>query len=560
MIQMLAGSTLVLTLSHTLAQDWPQWRGPNRDGRSAGFTAPATWPKEITPKWKVTVGEGVATPALVGERLYVFSRQDGAEVTRCLEAATGKELWSDKYDALGAEGPAAGFSGPRSSPTVAGGKVVTLGIRGVLSCFDAASGKLLWRKEDFKGAWPRFFTASSPIVTGGLCIAQLGGANNGGVVAYDLATGSEKWRWTGDAPAYASPVLLTLDGVTYVVAETDTKIVALGLADGKLAWETPFAVQGRGYNAATPIVDGQTLIYAGSGRGVTAVKVEKQGGALAAKELWKNPDNSVQFDSPVLKDGFVYGLSAGNDLFCLNAQDGKTAWTAPLAAPATGAAAGPTGTTRRRRRTGRTRRRHAGRWRRIRLHCGRRHGAHGVDASVGTRGLRTEPQGLRRSGADQSRGHSDSRVPGGLGQTHLHQGPGFGGAPGRPVVADPRPRSQRVGRASVQVGRARCPHRAGGGGLRTARPRILEWANSLQSGRVSPLSLPRPSPIVASRILEVARREGTRMDWCAGRHDQMDAGWSEARLASLHTKAYPSGEGASLGSLGWQAVRHSARP
>ena len=340
-IQMLVGSTLVLALSHTLAQDWPQWRGPNRDGRSAGFTAPATWPKELTPKWKVTVGEGVATPALVGDRLYVFSRQDGAEVTRCLDAASGKELWSDKYDSLGAEGPASGFSGPRSSPTVAGGKVVTLGIRGVLSCFDAASGKLLWRKEDFKGAWPRFFTASSPIVSGGLCIAQLGGANNGGVVAYDLASGNEKWRWTGEAPAYASPVLLTLDGVTYVVAETDTKIVALGLADGKLAWETPFAVQGRGYNAATPIVDGQTLIYAGSGRGVTAVKVEKQGGALAAKELWKNPDNSVQFDSPVLKDGFVYGLSAGNDLFCLNAQDGKTAWTAPLAAPAAAGAEAP---------------------------------------------------------------------------------------------------------------------------------------------------------------------------------------------------------------------------
>jgi outer membrane protein assembly factor BamB len=340
-IRMLVGSTLALTLAHSLAQDWPQWRGPNRDGRSAGFTAPATWPKELTPKWKVTVGEGVATPALAGDRLYVFSRQDGAEVTRCLEAASGKELWSDKYDSLGAEGPSSGFSGPRSSPTVADGKVVTLGIRGVLSCFDAASGKLLWRKEDFKGAWPRFFASSSPLATGGLCVAQLGGPNNGGVVAYDLATGGEKWRWTGDAPAYASPVLLTLDGATYVVAETDTKIVALGLADGKLAWETPFAVQGRGYNAATPIVNGQTLIYAGSGRGVTAVKIEKQGGALAAKELWKNPDSSVQFDTPVLKDGFVYGLSAGNDLFCLNARDGKTAWTAPLAPPAAGGGEAP---------------------------------------------------------------------------------------------------------------------------------------------------------------------------------------------------------------------------
>lgn len=343
-IPTLAGALMLLAARPASAQDWPQWRGPNRDGHSAGFTAPATWPKELAAKWKETVGEGVATPALVGDRLFVFSRQEGAEVTRCLDAATGKELWSEKYDSLGAEGPASGFSGPRASPTVADGKVVTLGVRGVLSCFDAASGKLLWRKDEFKGAWPRFFASSSPLVAGGLCIAQIGGPGNGGVVAYDLATGTDKWRWTGDAPAYASPVLLTLDGAPYVVAMTDTKIVALGLTDGKPAWETPFAVQGRGYNAATPIVDGSTLIYAGSGRGLTAVKLEKQGGALNARELWKNPDNSVQFDSPVLKAGYVYGLSAGNDVFCVNAQNGKTAWSTPLTPPAAegaGAAATP---------------------------------------------------------------------------------------------------------------------------------------------------------------------------------------------------------------------------
>ena len=96
-------------------------------------------------------------------------------------------------------------SGPRSSPTVAEGKIVTLGVGGVLSCVDAAKGKLLWRKDDFSGAWPRFYTASSPIVTDGLCIAQLGGESKGGIVAYDLATGDQKWKWTDDGTAYASP-------------------------------------------------------------------------------------------------------------------------------------------------------------------------------------------------------------------------------------------------------------------------------------------------------------------------------------------------------------------
>jgi outer membrane protein assembly factor BamB len=321
---------MALTASSVVAQDWPQWRGPARDGKTESFKAPGTWPKELKQNWKVTVGEGVATPALVGDKLYVFARTEGAETTSCLDAATGKELWKDKYDSLGASGPASGFSGPRSSPTVAEGKVVTLGVRGVLSCLNAADGKLIWRKDDFKNATPKFYTSSSPLVANGLCIAELGGGENpGGVIAYELASGKEKWKWSGDAPAYGSPVLMTVDGTKLVIAMTETKIVALTAADGKQVWETPFAVQGRGYNAATPIVDGQTLIYAGSGRGVTAVKLEKKGDGIAASELWKNTDNSVMFNTPVLKNGLLFGLSAGNDFFCINAKDGKTAWTAP---------------------------------------------------------------------------------------------------------------------------------------------------------------------------------------------------------------------------------------
>ncbi len=337
-LALVAGCALAGTVSCVWAQDWPQWRGANRDARAAGFKAPQTWPKELTQKWKVTVGEGAATPSLVGNNLFVFARQEGGEVLHCLDAATGQERWRDAYDALGAEGPASGHSGPRCSPTVAEGKVVTLGLRGVLSCYDVTSGKLLWRKEDFKGAWPRFFTSASPLVANGLCVALLGGPGNGGVIAYDLASGTEKWRWTGDGAAYASPVLLTVDGTPYALTQTDTKMVALALADGKLAWETPFVVQGRGYNAATPIVEGDTVIYLGSGRGATAVKFEKQESGLAGKELWKNTDNSVQFNTPVLKGGFLYGLTAGNDFFCLNAQDGKTAWTAPWAPAAADAA------------------------------------------------------------------------------------------------------------------------------------------------------------------------------------------------------------------------------
>jgi outer membrane protein assembly factor BamB len=326
-IGIFSGSAVALSLMVN-AQDWPQYLGENRAAK-ASFTAPKTWPKELTQKWKVTVGDGVATPSLVGDKLYVFSRQDGGEILRALDAATGKEIWkSDKFDVLPAERPAQDFAGPRCSPTVADGKVVTLGLRGTVSCYDAKDGKLLWRKEDFKGAFPRFFTSASPVVTDGLCIAALGGGDRGGVIAYDLKTGDEKWRWDGEGASYASPVLLTADGTKMVIAEMDKKILGLAVKDGKVLWETPFALAGRGYNAATPTVDGSTLYYGGSGRPLTAVKIAKEGAAFVAKPLWQNAETTLQFNTPVLRDGTLFGLAGDNNFFAIT-KDGKTAWTAP---------------------------------------------------------------------------------------------------------------------------------------------------------------------------------------------------------------------------------------
>lgn len=324
------GCVTLLGASGAGAQDWPQWRGPNRDAKVTGFKVPQTWPRELTQKWKVAVGNGVATPALVGDRLYVFSRQEADEVIRCLDAATGKDVWQEKYATEGAAGPASRFPGPRSSPTVSGGKVVTLGVRGILSCLDAATGTKLWRKADFSGSLPMFFTSSSPLVVDGLCIVQLGGERNGATVAYDLATGDEKWKWTGDGSAYASPVLQTAGGAPVLIAETARNVVGLSVAEGKLLWQTPFVVQGRGYNASTPIVEGPTLIYSGSGRGTRAVQIDKQGDEHVVRELWHNAENSVQYNTPVVKNGLVFGLTDRDSLFCLNARTGQTAWTKPI--------------------------------------------------------------------------------------------------------------------------------------------------------------------------------------------------------------------------------------
>jgi outer membrane protein assembly factor BamB len=316
---------IVFSAVSAYAQDWPQWRGPNRDGKVTGFVEPKAWPKELAPKWKVTVGLGDAGPVLVGDKLYVFARQGDEEVTLCLDAKDGNEIWRDKFKAQAISGPAAReHSGPRSTPAVADGKVVTLGISGTLSCLDAAKGTLVWRKEEVKGA-PRFFTSSSPIVVDGLVIAQLGGAD-GAIVAYDLAKGDEEWKSPGLGAAYSSPVLLTADGVKQIAAMTEKEVVGVAVADGKVLWRLPFPVSGMAYNAATPVVDGATVIYTGQGRGTTAVKIAKKGDAFEATKVWDSK-LATKFDTPVLKDGLLFGSTDRGNLFCIDAKTGSGGWT-----------------------------------------------------------------------------------------------------------------------------------------------------------------------------------------------------------------------------------------
>ncbi len=326
-IGVIVGCAVLFAADWGFAQDWPGWRGANRDGKVTEFTAPKTWPQSLVQKWKQEVGPGDATPALFDEKLYVFVRQGDEEVTLCLSAADGNELWQNKYAAQAVTGAASRHPGPRSSPAVAEGKVVTLGVGGVLSCLDAASGKLVWRKDPFPKVVPTFFTASSPLIVDGMAVAQLGGRGNGAIIAYDLASGDEKWRWNAEGPEYASPVVLTANGTKQIVALTEKSIVGVGLSDGKLLWKLPFAPQRRAYNAATPIVDGQTVVYTGAGRGARAVKIEKQGDGFAAKPLWNNAELAPQYNTPVLADGLLFGLSNRGNLYCIHAENGQTAWT-----------------------------------------------------------------------------------------------------------------------------------------------------------------------------------------------------------------------------------------
>jgi outer membrane protein assembly factor BamB len=203
---------------------------------------------------------------------------------------------------------------------------VTLGVGGTVSCLDAASGKVLWRKDDASGSVPTFFTSMSPIIADGLAIAHVGGEGKGIVIAYALANGNAKWKWTGEGPGYCSPVLMTANGVKQVVILTEKSVVGLAVTDGKLLWQAPFTTTGMATNSATPIVDGQTVIITGAGRGTKAFKIAKDGDAFAAKELWSGKTGTA-FNSPVLKDGKLFGISEGGFLYCMNAADGKDLWT-----------------------------------------------------------------------------------------------------------------------------------------------------------------------------------------------------------------------------------------
>src|SRR2546421_11504182 len=127
-IRYLIAMLVALALGRSVLADWPQWRGPNRDAKVSDFKPPANWPTELTKKWSVTVGDGAATPALVGDRLYVLSREGDGETLRCLDAANGKEIWKQTYEAQPSTDPG-GFRGPRSSPAVCAGEVVTITAR-----------------------------------------------------------------------------------------------------------------------------------------------------------------------------------------------------------------------------------------------------------------------------------------------------------------------------------------------------------------------------------------------------------------------------------------------
>jgi RNA polymerase sigma factor (sigma-70 family) len=306
--------------------DWPQWRGRDRDGVVHDVTVPAKWPRTLTQEWRVPVGDGVASPVVVGGSIYVFTRQKDSEVVRCLDLAGGKEIWhSEPYPAPYQRGGGEGdFSiGPRSTPAVAGGRVFTFGLTGILSCLDAATGKLLWRK-DYQPYPP--YGGASPLAADGLCIIDFGDGKTGGLTAFDAVTGEVRWRHSDGGPTSASPLLVDVAGKRQVVTCTTGDLVGVSAASGRRLWRHgPF---GAGTKIVTPVRYKDLLVFADNMEPPRAVRVTKKDKDFTVKEVWKAKGLTLNMSTPVLAGELLFGMSVRKQgsFFCLDANSGKTLW------------------------------------------------------------------------------------------------------------------------------------------------------------------------------------------------------------------------------------------
>ena len=290
--------------------------------RPPAFVEPKSWPEALTRRWKVDVGEGYATPLVIGDTVYVFTRRAGNEMMTALNARTGAEQWRSSYPApYSPSQPAATHgAGPKATPLYHEGKLFTLGISGIVSAFDAATGKLLWQTPP--PAEPPFFSAaSSPLGEKGLVIVHPG--NYGPLTAFDSSTGEIKWT-AGSAGFFASPIIVNLRGTRQVVSATQDSIIGVSL-DGRVLWRYPW--EGGG-GSTTPVLNGETIIVSALDKGVTALRPTVRDGTWVAETVWKTTAVSMYVSNPVVVADTLFGLShrARGQFFALDAKSGGVLW------------------------------------------------------------------------------------------------------------------------------------------------------------------------------------------------------------------------------------------
>lgn len=325
---------LILLTPALAAADWPQWRGPSRDGVAPSTFAPARWPKAPVKVWSLTLGPGHAGPVVAGGVVIQHFREGGNEVVGAFDLDTGRALWRDVLGAPHSPLPEAAShgSGPFATPTVADGRVFTLGVRGALSAYDLKSGRRLWRKEwsgEFAATQPLYGASASPLVVDGKVIVYAGGPGKGALLALDAATGAERFRLGGDGPPYGAAVMGVFSSVRQVITQSQGTLMGVDPATGARLWQRPFPAP-YDQTIQTPVIDGDRILLSAYDVDLRAFKVSRTGAGWSTDVVW-GVRQPLYMSSPVLAEGRLYGLThlKRGQIFALDSATGRTVWSSP---------------------------------------------------------------------------------------------------------------------------------------------------------------------------------------------------------------------------------------
>jgi len=307
---------------------WPDFRGPNRDGRYDETAIRTDWPKDGLPRmWKQPIGLGYASFVVADGRAFTIEQRRRQEVVAAYDVETGRELWTHGWDASFVESQ--GGDGPRATPTYSDGRIYALGALGELHCLDARDGALVWRRNilsDNDAPNLSWGMAGSPLIVDDKVIVLPGGPRGRSVVAYRRTTGEPVWKSLDDKQAYTSPMLVTLGGVRQILVVSAERAVGLTIEEGRLLWEYPWVTQ-MGISVAQPLLlgDDRVFLSAAYGHGAAVFEVTRAGDSFSTRPVWVSTRMKNKFTSSVLHQGYIYGLDEAI-LACLDAATGEQKW------------------------------------------------------------------------------------------------------------------------------------------------------------------------------------------------------------------------------------------
>nr|NIP25680.1 PQQ-binding-like beta-propeller repeat protein [Phycisphaerae bacterium]NIS54452.1 PQQ-binding-like beta-propeller repeat protein [Phycisphaerae bacterium]NIU12092.1 PQQ-binding-like beta-propeller repeat protein [Phycisphaerae bacterium]NIU59951.1 PQQ-binding-like beta-propeller repeat protein [Phycisphaerae bacterium]NIV00529.1 PQQ-binding-like beta-propeller repeat protein [Phycisphaerae bacterium] len=301
------------------AADWPQWRGSNRDGtwNEKGLVEKFTT-EQLPIRWRAKISNGYSGPTVAKGRVYITDRLTSPEQVErvlCFDAMTGKPLWSYSYECKYNK---VGYpNGPRAAVTINDNRTYSLGTMGHLNCLDAATGKLLWNKDcgsEYKIRIPIWGIASSPLVEDNLAIVQIGGRDGACLVAFDKATGKEKWRALEDRASYSAPIMIEQAGKRVFLCWTGDSIAGLNPMTGKLFWKYPFKPFRMVINVPTPVFQNNYLFVSSFYDGSLLLKVNPD--ELTVEKVWRRKGASERetdslhcmISTPVIQGEHIYGV------------------------------------------------------------------------------------------------------------------------------------------------------------------------------------------------------------------------------------------------------------